>query len=156
MQHSHDEQMARHHYLMLGLSTALSAVVMYLAMYAMIDTLQSFYGNINQAYMAMMMAAPMVVIMLLTMPGMYPNRRLNIALHVASIALFLLSFAAIRYQAAVGDLQFLRSMIPHHSGAILMCEKAQISNADVKRLCDQIIKSQRDEISEMRMLLQKL
>jgi uncharacterized protein (DUF305 family) len=26
-------------------------------------------------------------------------------------------------QGAVGDDQFLRSMIPHHSGAILMCEQ---------------------------------
>jgi uncharacterized protein (DUF305 family) len=156
MEHKHDDQMVTHHYWMLGLSTLLSAIVMYLSMYAMIDTLQSFFNNINQAYMALMMAAPMVVIMLLTMRMMYPDARLNMILHVASVLVFVLSFAAIRYQVPVGDRQFLRSMIPHHSGAILMCEQATITDAEIKALCSNIIKSQKQEIDQMRSLLQKL
>jgi uncharacterized protein (DUF305 family) len=156
MGHKHDDQMVTHHYWMLGLSTLLSAIVMYLSMYAMIDTLQSFFNNINQAYMALMMAAPMVVIMLLTMRMMYPDARLNMILHVASVLVFVLSFAAIRYQVPVGDRQFLRSMIPHHSGAILMCEQATITDAEIKALCSNIIKSQKQEIDQMRSLLQKL
>ena len=67
---------------MLGLSTLLSAIVMYFSMYAMIDTLQSFYNNINQVYMALMMVAPMVVIMLLTMRAMYPDAKLNGILYI--------------------------------------------------------------------------
>lgn len=155
MEHEHGDRMVKHHYWMLGLSTALSAVVMYLSMYAMIDTLQSFYNNINQVYMALMMAAPMVVIMLLTMRSMYPNAALNTMLYAGSVLVFLLSFAAIRYQVPVGDRQFLRSMIPHHSGAILMCEQAKLSNPEIKGLCTQIIKSQREEIAQMRSLLRK-
>lgn len=147
--------MAQHHYLMLGLSTLLSAIVMYFSMYAMIDTLQSFFGNINQAYMAIMMAAPMVPIMILTMRSMYSHARLNAILHVGSAIVFLLAFAAIRYQTAVGDRQFLRSMIPHHSGAILMCQEAKLSDPQIKRLCGQIIKSQQEEIAQMRSLLDK-
>jgi uncharacterized protein (DUF305 family) len=155
MEQKHGKDMTNHHYWMLGLSTALSAVVMYLSMYAMIDTLQSFYNNINQVYMALMMAAPMVVIMLLTMRSMYPNAALNTMLYAGSVLVFLLSFAAIRYQVPVGDRQFLRSMIPHHSGAIVMCEQAKLSNPEIKGLCTQIIKSQREEIAQMRSLLRK-
>lgn len=155
MDHPHEKQMTQHHYWMLGLSTLLSAIVMYFSMYAMIDTLQSFFGNINEVYMAIMMAAPMVIIMLVTMRGMFPDTKVNSLLHVASVLVFLLSFAAIRYQVPVGDRQFLRSMIPHHSGAILMCERARIQNAEIKRLCEQVIKSQREEIAQMRALLQK-
>ncbi len=156
MDHRHDNASVKHHYWMLGLSTLLSAVVMYLSMYAMIDTLQSFYNNINQAYMALMMAAPMVVIMLLTMRMMYPDKRLNAILHVASVLVFVLSFAAIRYQVPVGDQQFLRSMIPHHSGAILMCEQAKLTDPGIVTLCSEIIKSQKQEIERMRSLLQKV
>ena len=155
MEHEHGDRTVTHHYWMLGLSTALSAVVMYLSMYAMIDTLQSFYNNINQVYMALMMAAPMVVIMLLTMRSMYPIAALNTMLYAGSVLVFLLSFAAIRYQVPVGDRQFLRSMIPHHSGAILMCEQAKLSDPAIKGLCTQIIKSQREEIAQMRSLLRK-
>jgi uncharacterized protein (DUF305 family) len=87
---------------------------------------------------------------------MYPDARLNMILHVASVLVFVLSFAAIRYQVPVGDRQFLRSMIPHHSGAILMCEQATITDAEIKALCSNIIKSQKQEIDQMRSLLQKL
>jgi uncharacterized protein (DUF305 family) len=61
-----------------------------------------------------------------------------------------------RTQEAVGDRQFLRSMIPHHSSAILMCERASISDAEVIRLCDQIVRSQNDEIAQMKGLLQRV
>ena len=54
---------------------------------------------------------------------------------------------------AVADTQFLKSMIPHHAGAILMCEKAPISGADIKELCQKIIASQRSEIAQMKRML---
>jgi uncharacterized protein (DUF305 family) len=44
-------------------------------------------------------------------------------------------------------------MIPHHAGAILMFEKAPISGADVKELCQKIIASQRSEIAQMKRML---
>jgi hypothetical protein len=46
-------------------------------------------------------------------------------------------------QTAIGDIQFLKSMIPHHSGAILMCERASIQDAQIKELCRTIIQGQR-------------
>src|SRR3546814_6397730 len=52
------------------------------------------------------------------------------------------SFALIRSQTTIDDVAFLRSMIPHHSGAILMCREANLRDAEVKRLCGEIRNSQ--------------
>ncbi|MFZ8373971.1 DUF305 domain-containing protein, partial [Staphylococcus aureus] len=40
----------------------------------------------------------------------------------------------VRAQALVGDKQFLRAMIPHHSGAILMCQQANLTDPEIKKL----------------------
>jgi uncharacterized protein (DUF305 family) len=41
-------------------------------------------------------------------------------------------------------------MIPHHSGAILMCRKADLKDPEIRRLCGEIIKGQQSEIDWMR------
>lgn len=74
----------------------------------------------------------------------------------ASAVAFLGSFAVIRTQTTIGDTAFLRSMIPHHSGAILMCQQAKLRDPEVKRLCNGIVKSQRSEIDEMKTILGRL
>jgi uncharacterized protein (DUF305 family) len=56
----------------------------------------------------------------------------------------------IRTQAAISDPQFLRSMIPHHAGAVLMCEQATLEDPDLKKLCEDIISSQKREIAIMK------
>lgn len=141
------------HYLMLGANLAASAVVMYLVMFAMIDGTADFYNNINNFYMTLMMVTPMGALMLMMMGSMYPNRTLNLILHAAFAALFLLGFAAMRSQAAVGDVQFLRSMIPHHSGAVLMCRESGIRDPEILALCDGITRSQKAEIEQMKRIL---
>lgn len=143
------------HYRMLGLNLALSVVIMYFAMFAMIDGVADFYNNLNTVYMALMMAAPMGTLMLLTMRSMYDNKRLNTALHLGFVVVFLLGFAGIRQQTAIGDEQFLRSMIPHHSGAILMCRQAPLSDPAIIELCARIERSQRGEIDQMNRILQR-
>lgn len=143
-------------YVSLAVQTAISAVIMYLVMFVMIDGLGSFYNNLNMVYMTLMMVAPMVVLMILAMGHMFPDRRANAAILAASAIAFLGSFALIRTQTTIGDTAFLRSMIPHHSGAILMCQQAKLEDSEVKRLCGEIIKSQRNEIDEMKAILQRL
>lgn len=148
--------MTMHHpYRNLLLQTLAGGIIMYLVMFAMIDGLPDLRNNLNMVYMALMMVAPMVVIMIVAMRGMYPSSRSNALLIAGSVAVFVLSFAAIRTQAGIGDRQFLRSMIPHHSGAILMCREAPISDGDVIDLCRRIILSQRAEIDEMEALLRR-
>ena len=156
MEHNHNDQMGKHHYVMLGVSTAISAVIMYVSMFAMIDTGQDFFNNINMFYMALLMAAPMVILMLVFMGSMYSDKPTNIILYAISALIFLGSLAGIRLQTAVGDKQFLKSMIPHHSGAILMCRQAQIKDPEITKLCGDIVKSQREEISQMRKILSRL
>ena len=150
-----DPGMVRKHYVMLGLNLAISLAIMYFVMFAMIWTWGEFFQNINFFYMALMMWAPMGSLMLLTMGMMYPNEKLNMALHAAFALIFILSTIGIREQGLVGDRQFLRSMIPHHSGAILMCEEAAINDPAIKRLCAEIIVAQKTEIAQMKALLER-
>lgn len=137
------------HYVHLGVMALLSFAAMYLLMYAMVDSISSVYMSINQVYMAALMTAPMVFIELIVMRAMYGNAALNRMLLAGSVILGVAMFVAIRQQVAIGDSQFLRSMIPHHSGAILMCREAVISDPDLKALCQQIISSQQREIDLM-------
>lgn len=150
-----DTKMVRHHYLMLGLNLLLSLIIMYVAMFAMIWTWGEFVQNINFLYMALVMWAPMAAVMLLTMRPMYPNVRLNGFLYLGFAAVFTLSMIGIRQQSLVGDRQFLRSMIPHHSGAVLMCEKAKITDPEIQTLCQGIIGSQKSEIDQMKSILER-
>lgn len=141
-------------YWSLAVQTVISGVIMYLVMFVMIDGLDSFYNNLNMLYMTLMMVAPMVVLMIVAMRDMFPSKRLNVLLLAGSAVAFFGSFALIRTQTTIDDTAFLRSMIPHHSGAILMCEQASLSDPELVSLCRQIIKSQREEIAQMKTMLE--
>jgi uncharacterized protein (DUF305 family) len=152
--HPQREGAHRHHsnarsYWMFALNLALSLIPMYLAMFTMVDSWGDFRNNINMLYMALTMLAPMGMIMLATMGSMYGNKPLNLALYAGLAILFAASLFATRSQALVDDWQFIDSMIPHHSGAILMCREASLADAELLRLCAQIAKAQREEISQM-------
>ncbi|WP_027997558.1 DUF305 domain-containing protein [Sinorhizobium arboris] len=143
------------HYGRYALNLLISLVIMYLVMFTMINGPDDFYNNLNMFYMAIMMVAPMGMLMLLMMGSMYSNTKLNVGLHIAFAILFLVAFAFMRMQVLIGDEQFLRSMIPHHSGAILMCREASLTDREIASLCDRIIQSQRQEISEMNRILSR-
>ena len=151
--HSPDHKM--HPYRRLFISLGLTFLVMFTTMYALLNAIDNVVLNVNQVYMTGLMVAPMLIIMLLTMGSMYPNQQLNRALLVIGGVLTVLFWLLIREQAAVGDRQFLRSMIPHHAGAILMCEQAAITDPRVEALCVEIIDSQEREIREMKAILQE-
>ena len=148
--------MKQNHYRQLGIMAALSFLAMYILMYAMVYSFDHAFNNVNQFYMAGLMAAPMVLIELVVMRGMYHNKRLNALIAAVSIVIGVLMFVFIRQQTAVSDRQFLRSMIPHHSGAILMCERASIQDAEIKQLCTAIVTSQQAEIEQMSAMLRRL
>lgn len=131
----------------------LSFLAMYLLMYSMVHSLADIHHNLNQVYMAGLMVAPMVVIEILVMSGMYRNKRLNAVIVAASCAAGIVCFVLIRQQTAISDRQFLRSMIPHHSAAILMCQEASLQDASIKELCKGIVAGQQSEIEQMRTLL---
>ncbi|HEU4528143.1 MAG TPA: DUF305 domain-containing protein [Actinomycetota bacterium] len=140
-------------YRKLAIVMAINAVVMFLLTYALIDSLDHFHVNINRIYMALMMVAPMVILMVIVMRSMFGNMRLNIALLAGAAAVFLGSFFLARSQTPVGNEQFLRSMIPHHSSAILMCERSSITDPQIVTLCEEIVRAQEREIAEMEAIL---
>jgi uncharacterized protein (DUF305 family) len=144
------------HYSRLLLMAVLSFISMYVLMYAMVNTFENVYTNLNQFYMAGLMAAPMVIIELALMGDMYANKRRNVAIVVVSLIALLTFWVFIRQQTAITDKQFLRSMIPHHAGAILMCQKAIIGDPEIRKLCGEIVSSQQSEIDQMKGILSRL
>ncbi|HEU4692503.1 MAG TPA: DUF305 domain-containing protein [Vicinamibacterales bacterium] len=151
--HGKHDSARRAHYLRLLWMALLSFIAMYGLMYAMVDRLGNVLSNFNQAYMAGLMALPMVIIELLVMRSMYADRRLNVVILAACVVGTLALWFAIREQAAIGERQFLRSMIPHHAGAILMCQEADLVDPEALALCRQIVDSQVAEIEQMKAML---
>lgn len=144
------------HYKKFALTLSINAVLMFFITYAMIDTIDHFYANINRGYMALMMVAPMAMVMLFVMRGMYQNAKLNAILYIVFAGMFIVSFALARSQTPVDNTQFLRSMIPHHSSAIVMCEQSSITDPEIIELCGEIVQTQKDEIAQMKAILERL
>lgn len=151
-----DMKTMRNGYLSLAVQTIISGVIMYLVMFVMIDGLGSFYNNINMVYMTLMMVAPMMALMIVAMRHMFPSKGANAAILAGAVVVFLGCFALIRTQTAIDDRAFLRSMIPHHGGAILMCRQAKLSDSQIIDLCGRIKQSQRQEIDEMKAILNRI
>lgn len=130
-------------------------LIMFAVMYTMVDKWEDIFINLNQFYMTMMMVLPMNIGMILLMKSMYPNKTLNWMISGASILAFASFFYFMRAQSFVGNEQFLKSMIPHHSGAILMCEQAQLTDPEIIKFCEVIVKTQNEEIATMKSMLNK-
>ena len=158
--HSHDQKEMPEwkfgEYAKLILNSVLSLIAMYFVMFSMIDGWDDFRNNLNMLYMALTMVAPMGVIMLATMGSMYQNKVLNIFAYIGFGLLFILAFAGTREQTFIGDRQFIASMIPHHSGAILMCRKAKLQDSELLELCKNISAGQREEITQMEAIAKRL
>jgi uncharacterized membrane protein len=153
---SHTEMSHNKHYFKLLLMALLSFVAMYVLMYSMVDVFANVYPNINQFYMAGLMASPMVIIEIALMGSMYKNKKSNALIVVVSFIALIVFFLFIRRQTAVSDKQFLKSMIPHHASAILMCKQTDIQDPEIKKLCDDIISGQQIEIDQMKAKLKEL
>ena len=85
----------------------------------------------------------------------HPYRMLAL-LFIGFAGPFCAAIAPTRAQTSIGDAQFLHSMIPHHSGAILMCREAAIADPETAALCRRIERSQRSEIEQMKAILARL
>lgn len=144
------------HYGKLALMALLSFVSMYVFMYAMVDRFANVFPNVNQFYMAGLMTMPMLIIEVLLMRMMYNRKSWNAAIIGFSAVALIGFFLLIRQQTAVGDKQFIKSMIPHHSGAILMCSEADITDPELKKLCEEINVAQEKEINQMKTILERL
>ena len=135
---------------------ATSTVVMYGLMYLNTYALEHVFWSETRAWMALVMGATMAVIMLGYMLGMYKRKMLNLAILGGSVVMFALALWLVRSQVTVDDVGYMKAMIPHHSIAIMTSKRAQISDARVRKLADEIIESQEREIAEMKYLVNDL
>ena len=153
MQHGETARQGGHYRRLLAM-TVLSFLSMYALMYAMVNAFDNVYPNYNQFYMAGLMTAPMIIIELVLMGGMYPDKKRNGLIIAVSVIALIVFWVCIRQQTAISDRQFLKSMIPHHAGAILMCEQSPSRDPEILRLCQEIVTSQRAEIALMKSKLE--
>ena len=137
---------------MIATSTAVMFGLMYLNTYV---ADQVFFSE-TRFWMAFVIGAAMAIIMLGFMLGMYENRAVNIGIFVGSALVFALALWLVRSQATVGDVAYMKGMIPHHSIAIMTSKRAQISDPRVRKLADEIIAAQDREIAEMKYLVDDL
>ncbi len=133
-----------------------SMVVMYGLMYLNTYALEHVRWSETRLYMTLMMGAAMAVIMLSFMRGMYQNRKVNLAIYLGSMVIFIVALFLVRSQTLVQDSAYMSAMIPHHSIAILTSERAEIRDVRVRELADDIIEAQRREILEMDWLLEDI
>ncbi len=134
---------------MIGTSTVVMYGLMYLNTYA----LEHVRWSDTRLFMTLIMGAAMAVIMLSFMRGMYSSRKVNLAIYLGSLLVFLAALFLVRSQITVDNSAYMSAMIPHHSIAILTSENARIHDARVRELADGIIETQRREIKEMDWLL---
>ncbi|MGI8812153.1 MAG: DUF305 domain-containing protein [Pyrinomonadaceae bacterium] len=138
-----------------GLMLAVSFVIMYAVMFLNVSEFDHIYLSINRFYMTLLMVAPMSLVMMGLMRGMYPNKKANLGIIAAGIVVLILAFICLRTQAFVGDRQYMRGMIPHHSSAIMTSTHADLQDPEVKKLSQDIIEAQEREIALMKQLLEK-
>ena len=125
-------------------------------MFLNVDKAEHYHTSLTRIYMALLMVAPMAVVMMLTMGKMYPNKRTNAVIILAGVLVFILVLTGLRTQTPIGDIQYMKAMIPHHSSAIMVSKHADIKDPEVKKLSEQIIQSQEKEIAEMEAKIKEL
>ncbi|WP_287980340.1 DUF305 domain-containing protein [Sphingomonas sp.] len=135
---------------------ATSTVVMFGLMYLNTYVLSHVEFSQTRMWMALVMGAVMAAIMIGFMWGMYPNRRANLGILVGAVAVFGGALWLVRSQETVGDVAYMKAMIPHHSIAIMTSERAHIKDPEVRRLADGIIDAQIREIAEMKRHIARL
>ena len=99
----------------------------------------------------------MSVIMWFFMRKMYNNKKKNVTILLGSFILFVAALGLVRTQAPIiGDVLWMKAMIPHHSIAILTSERADIQDPEAKKLAEDIIEAQRKEIEQMKSMIKRL
>jgi uncharacterized protein (DUF305 family) len=143
-------------YTKFGLMMVTSFVIMYAVMFLNANVLDHVMLSKTRTYMTLLMIAPMAISMLLFMWRMYQNKKVNYIILVASAVLFITVLAMLRQQTFIGDVQWMKAMIPHHSSAIMVSQKAYLKDAEAKKLAEDIIEAQKREITQMKAMIERL
>lgn len=149
----HDSDMQRKMYLRFGAMILTSMVLMYFVMFVGSWELGHVRFSQSRIFMAVTMGGVMGLVMLAWMLNMYKSVKGNIAIVVVSLLLIAGGSYLDRSQTTVGDVSFMRAMIPHHSLAITRSERFEVDDVRVCELAVEISEAQRREILEMDWLI---
>ncbi|WP_445731413.1 DUF305 domain-containing protein [Mariniflexile sp.] len=150
-------QTGNNHYTKFIWMLVASFIAMYITMYLNNYSIDHVYFSLTRFYMACLGISAMALIMLFFMRKMYNNKKKNMAILLGSIILFASALGLVRAQSPIiGDILWMKAMIPHHSIAILTSKRADIKDPEVKRLAEDIIKAQEKEIKEMQAMIKRL
>ena len=134
-----------------------SFVAMYVTMYLNTYAIDHVYFSLTRFYMTCLGISAMAVIMWFFMRKMYNNKNKNTIVLAGSFVLFVTALGLVRAQSPIiGDVLWMKAMIPHHSIAILTSGRADIKDPEVKKLAEDIIKAQKKEIEEMKLMIKRL
>src|SRR3546814_11557457 len=115
---------------MIGTSTAVMFVLIYLNTYV----IDHVFWSETRFWMAFVIGAAMMVVMLAFMWGMYKDRTKNFIILGMAAFVFALALWLVRSQTTVTDTEYMRAMIPHHSIAIMTSDRAHIRDPRVRKL----------------------
>lgn len=132
---------------------ATSTAVMFGLMYVNTYSIDHVFWSETRFWMAFVMGAAMMVVMLLFMWGMYKNPKKNFIILGVAAVVFAGALWLVRSQTTVTDAEYMKAMIPHHSIAIMTSERAHIRDPRVRKLAHDIILAQRREIAQMKYLI---
>jgi hypothetical protein len=130
-----------------------STIIMFPLMYQLVYSADHLMFSLNRLIAALVMGCVMTVVMLGFMWSMYRGITTKLVVLLAAATAGIALLAVNRSQVLIGDLSFMEAMIPHHSIAINNARKAHITDPRVRKLADEIIKSQVREIAEMKLLI---
>ena len=135
---------------------ATSTLVMFFLMYQLVYDPAHATFSMNRLMSSLVSGSVMAVIMLSFMWMMYPDRKIKVMVLAGSLIAATALLGVNRSQALIGDIHFMKSMIPHHSIAINNARKGDIRDPRVRKLADEIIAAQVREIAEMKILIEDI
>jgi peptidoglycan/LPS O-acetylase OafA/YrhL len=143
-------------YVKFGLMLLVSFVLMYAIMFLNADVFDHVMLSNTRTYMSLLMVAPMAISMLLFMWKMYDNKKLNYLILATATGAFFLTLYLLRQQVFISDVQWMKAMIPHHSSAIMVSQKADLKDPEAIQLAKEIIEAQKREIAQMEEMLRRI
>lgn len=148
--------MENKNYLKFALMLGVSFVVMYAVMFLNADVFDHVMLSNTRTYMTILMIAPMAISMMLFMWGMYKKKALNYLIIGISALVFVVTLSMLRQQTFISDVQWMKGMIPHHSSAIMVSQKAHLTDPEAIKLAEKIIEAQKREIAQMKKMIYRL
>ncbi len=148
--------MKKQSYQKFALMMAVSFVIMYGVMFLNADVFDHVMLSTTRTYMTILMITPMAISMMLFMWGMYENNKANYIILASALIIFVGTLTMLRNQTMIADVQWMKAMIPHHSSAIMVSQKAHLKDPEAQQLAKDIIEAQKKEIAQMQAMIRRL